>query len=251
MEFVIEKVLPNGLGRVGVIKTTHGEIKTPAFMAVGTRGYVRFISADDLHELGAQAMLSNGYHLRRQAAKIAKAGGLAEWKPLSFDQPFPFTEPAASRPVVTGETCFDRSPLVAKSSEQACRLFPVKAVTCPSISQVEEGVRSFIGEIEQTVPQYSAVKINGQRAYKLAREGRQVEMPRRKIQIYEIEILRYEWPELTIRCKVSSGTYIRTLGEDIGNKLGVGGYLTALRRTEVGEYRVDNAITLEEYLSHP
>ena len=116
MEFVIEKVLPNGLGRVGVIKTAHGEIKTPAFMAVGTRGYVRFISADDLHELGAQAMLSNGYHLRRQAAKIAKAGGLAEWKPLSFDQPFPFTEPAASRPVVTGETCFGRSPLVAKSS---------------------------------------------------------------------------------------------------------------------------------------
>lgn len=175
-----------------------------------------------------------------------------EIKPfVSSDQSSRFSEPAASRPVVTGETCFDRSPLVAKSSEQACRLFPVKAVTCPSISQVEEGVRSFIGEIEQTVPQYSAVKINGQRAYKLAREGRQVEMPRRKIQIYEIEILRYEWPELTIRCKVSSGTYIRTLGEDIGNKLGVGGYLTALRRTEVGEYRVDNAITLEEYLSHP
>ncbi len=85
MEFVIEKVLPNGLGRVGVIKTAHGEIKTPAFMAVGTRGYVRFISADDLHELGAQAMLSNGYHLRRQAAKIAKAGGLAEWSPEAED----------------------------------------------------------------------------------------------------------------------------------------------------------------------
>lgn len=101
------------------------------------------------------------------------------------------------------------------------------------------------------MPQYSAVKINGQRAYKLAREGKQVEMPRRKIQIYEIEILRYEWPELTLRCKVSSGTYIRTLGEDIGNKLGVGGYLTVLRRTEVGEYRVDDAMTLEEYLSHP
>lgn len=70
-------------------------------------------------------------------------------------------------------------------------------------------------------------------------------MPRRKVTIYEIEILRYEWPELTIRCKVSSGTYIRTLGEDIGKALGVGGYLTALRRTQVGEYRVEEAEEME------
>ena len=81
MEFEIEKVLPNGLGRVGTIKTAHGEIKTPAFMAVGTRGYVRFISPQELHKLGAQAMLSNGYHLRRQAPEIAKAGGLANILP--------------------------------------------------------------------------------------------------------------------------------------------------------------------------
>lgn len=81
MEFKIEKTLPNGLGRAGVIKTAHGEIKTPAFMAVGTHGYVRFISANDLHELGAQAMLSNGYHLRHQSPEIAAAGGLAHWCP--------------------------------------------------------------------------------------------------------------------------------------------------------------------------
>lgn len=74
-------MLPNGLGRVGTIKTAHGEIKTPAFMAVGTRGYVRFISSQELHMLGAQAMLSNGYHLRRQAPEIAKAGGLANISP--------------------------------------------------------------------------------------------------------------------------------------------------------------------------
>lgn len=166
---------------------------------------------------------------------------------MAGDQSTCFSEPAASRPVVTGETCFGRSPLVAKSSEQARRLFPAQEIISPSISQVEEVVQSFIGEIEQTVPQYSAVKINGQRAYKLAREGKQVEMPRRKVRIYELEILRYEWPELVIRCKVSSGTYIRALGEDIGAKLGVGGYLTALRRTEVGKYRVEEARTLEEF----
>lgn len=115
----------------------------------------------------------------------------------------------------------------------------------PSSGQVEEVVAQFVGEIEQRVPAYSAVKINGQRAYKLAREGKQVEMPVRKVQIYEIEILRYEWPELEIRCKVSSGTYIRALGEDIGKALGVGGYLTALRRTQVGKYRVEEAEKIE------
>lgn len=88
MEFEIEKVLPNGLGRAGVIRTAHGEIKTPAFMAVGTTGFVRFLSSADLHAVGAQAMLSNGYHLRRKAAEIAGAGGLAEWRPEPEDQPW-------------------------------------------------------------------------------------------------------------------------------------------------------------------
>lgn len=116
----------------------------------------------------------------------------------------------------------------------------------PSLSEIERVVRGFIGEIEQRVPAYSAVKINGQRAYKLAREGKNIEMPLRKVKIYKIEILEYEWPFLTIKCKVSSGTYIRTLGEDIGKALGVGGYLTALRRTKVGKWRIEEAKTLGE-----
>ena len=103
----------------------------------------------------------------------------------------------------------------------------------------------FVGKIEQRVPNFSAVKINGQRAYKLAREGKEVEMPVREVMIYEIEILRYEWPELEMRCKVSSGTYIRTLGEDIGKALGVGGYLTALRRTKIDKYDVEDAMKIE------
>lgn len=84
MEFQIEKTLPNGLGRAGVIKTAHGEIKTPAFMTVGTHGYVRFLSSADLRAVGAQAMLSNGYHLRRESQQIAEAGGLAEYNPSSL-----------------------------------------------------------------------------------------------------------------------------------------------------------------------
>lgn len=88
MEFRIEKTLPGGLGRAGVIKTAHGEIKTPAFMAVGTNGFVRFLSSEDLRDISAQAMLSNGYHLRRKATEIAKAGGLAEWRSDDNAQPW-------------------------------------------------------------------------------------------------------------------------------------------------------------------
>lgn len=116
----------------------------------------------------------------------------------------------------------------------------------PTLEDVGHVVYSFVGEIQQRVPNFSAVKINGQRAYKLAREGKAVEMPVRKVMIYEIEILDYQWPELKIRCKVSSGTYIRTLGEDIGKALGVGGYLTALRRTQIDHYRVEDALKIEK-----
>lgn len=121
-------------------------------------------------------------------------------------------------------------------------------VRVPTREDVEKAVEKFVGETEQRVPSYSAVKINGERAYRLARAGKEVEMPVRKVRIDEIEILDYKWPDLTIRCQVSSGTYIRALGEDIGKELGVGGYLTALRRTQVGKYRVEEAVGLEDYL---
>lgn len=77
--FTAEKTLPNGLGRAGTIKTPHGEIKTPAFVAVGTHGFVKFLDFRDLKSVNPEAMLSNGYHLRGQAPKIAESGGLARW----------------------------------------------------------------------------------------------------------------------------------------------------------------------------
>ena len=77
--FEITHKIPGKLGRAGIIRTPHGEIKTPAFMTVGTQGYVRFVSSEQLQEIGAQAMLSNGYHLRRKSYKIAEEGGLSKW----------------------------------------------------------------------------------------------------------------------------------------------------------------------------
>ena len=120
--------------------------------------------------------------------------------------------------------------------------------TIPTIDEVKVAVAKFVGKITQTVPVFSAVKINGQRAYQLARRGEAVSMPTRQIEIYAIEILSYNYPELVIRTHVSSGTYIRTLGEDIGKALGVGAYLTALRRTQVGEYQIKNAVKLSDFM---
>ena len=120
--------------------------------------------------------------------------------------------------------------------------------TIPTIDEVKVAVAKFVGKITQTVPVFSAVKINGQRAYQLARRGEDVAMPTRQIEIYAIEILSYNYPELVIRTHVSSGTYIRTLGEDIGKALGVGAYLTALRRTQVGEYQIENAVKLSDFM---
>lgn len=117
----------------------------------------------------------------------------------------------------------------------------------PTLKNVQTIASSFIGEIEQKVPTFSAVKINGERAYKLARQGVDFETPTRKVTIYNIEILKYDYPKLNIRCHVSSGTYIRTLAEDIGEKLGTGAYLTALRRTKISDYSVTDALPLSHF----
>lgn len=118
----------------------------------------------------------------------------------------------------------------------------------PTLEEVKTVVNQFVGQITQTVPTFSAVKINGQRAYQLARRGEDVVMPTRQIEIYSLEILSYNYPELIIRTHVSSGTYIRTLGEDIGKALGVGAYLTSLRRTQVGDYQIKNAVKLSDFM---
>lgn len=112
---------------------------------------------------------------------------------------------------------------------------------CPKLTDVEFVLSNFIDKITQTPPRFSAIKINGQRAYKLARKGKNFEIPSRQIEIYSIDILNYNYPELKIRVHCSSGTYIRTLAEDIGKQLGTGAYLTALRRLQIGNYNVEDA----------
>ena len=114
----------------------------------------------------------------------------------------------------------------------------------PSREEIEKAVEQFTGEIKQTPPAHSAIKINGQRAYHLARQGKEVEMPERTVKIYALDVVEYTYPDLKIRTHVSSGTYIRSLAQDIGQTLGTGAYCTQLRRTKIADWDVENAQTL-------
>lgn len=135
----------------------------------------------------------------------------------------------------TSETDDSEGPIYKSEQAQPC-----------SIDDIKKSVAKFIGEIEQVPPRYSAIKIKGKRAYKRARDGETVVMPSRKVKINAIEILRYEYPHLTLRVKCGSGTYIRSLARDLGEDLGVGGYVTDLRRTQVGQFNIAQSIKVED-----
>jgi len=117
----------------------------------------------------------------------------------------------------------------------------------PTKEQIEEALAVFRGEITQRPPIFSAIKINGQRAYKLARDGKEVEIPELTITVYSLELLDYSYPSLKIRTHVSSGTYIRSLAVDIGKKLGTGAYCKELRRTQIADFSVGDAKALSDF----
>lgn len=119
------------------------------------------------------------------------------------------------------------------------------ATTQPTHNEIEAVLAQFTGVITQTPPAYSAIKIGGQRAYKLARKGTAVDMPTRQVTIHSLELLSYAYPQLKIRTHVSSGTYIRSLAEDIGAALGTGAYCSQLRRTTIGDMNIVNASPLD------
>lgn len=116
-----------------------------------------------------------------------------------------------------------------------------------SREKIDEALERFRGEITQRPPIFSAIKINGQRAYKLARDGQEVEIPERQVTVFSLEVINYSYPELQIRTHVSSGTYIRSLAVDIGKALGVSAYCSQLRRTSIAKWSVTEAKTLKEY----
>ena len=119
------------------------------------------------------------------------------------------------------------------------QVFSMEAITNETIHKAAE---SFVGVIEQFPPIFSAVRKDGKRLYEYARSGKEVEITPREIEIQEFEIVSIDLPKVDFRVRCSKGTYIRSLANDLGGKLGCGAYLSALRRTKIGDYNVNNAL---------
>lgn len=119
------------------------------------------------------------------------------------------------------------------------QVFSLEAITNETIHKAAE---SFIGIIEQFPPIFSAVRKDGKRLYEYARSGKEVEINPREVEIHEFEIVAVDLPKVDFRVRCGKGTYIRSLANDLGGKLGCGAYLSALRRTKIGDYNVNNAL---------
>ncbi|MHB1864928.1 MAG: tRNA pseudouridine(55) synthase TruB [Candidatus Saccharimonadales bacterium] len=116
----------------------------------------------------------------------------------------------------------------------------------PSNKEVEQTLKALEGKIMQLPPIFSALKINGQRAYKLARAGKQAELKPRPVEIYSLKLINYSYPNIKLATQVSSGTYIRSLVVDIGNQLKTGAYMASLSRTRVGKYKLEDALSIKQ-----
>ena len=121
-----------------------------------------------------------------------------------------------------------------------------KKETMPAREEIEKALSSFLGKSYQRPPMMSAIKINGKKLYEYHREGKTVEVEPREIEVYAIELLDVDEETFTFKTKVSSGTYIRTLAQDVLNMLGIIGTLSELRRTKIDDFRIEDAYTLEE-----
>jgi tRNA pseudouridine55 synthase len=122
---------------------------------------------------------------------------------------------------------------------------PVAGAVAPGEAALRECLASFVGIIEQVPPAYSAAKVTGRRAYDLARQGQDVSLQARPVQIYGIDVLRYAWPHLELEVRCGKGTYVRSLARDLGDRLGCGALVAMLRRTRVGPFTAEEAVTLE------
>ncbi|HEY3250509.1 MAG TPA: tRNA pseudouridine(55) synthase TruB [Ignavibacteria bacterium] len=134
-----------------------------------------------------------------------------------------------------------------RSFDSETEVFEKNSTSHLTADLIKNTVKAFLGEIEQTPPMFSAVKYKGKPLYKFARKGAELERKPRMVSIKEFEIGNVNLPEVSFRVLCSKGTYIRTLVNDFGEKLGVGAYLKELRRTKIGVYDIGSSITLEQF----
>lgn len=120
------------------------------------------------------------------------------------------------------------------------------AGSAPDLKDIKEALKGFVGEQMQMPPAYSAIKLQGKKAYELARKGQKPDLKARSVVVHSIKLINYEYPILNIVCEVSAGTYIRSIARDLGEKLKTGAYLNNLRRTKIGEFSIQDAVKLDK-----
>jgi tRNA pseudouridine55 synthase len=135
---------------------------------------------------------------------------------------------------------------ISDTFDKEGRIKKLKIKNIPKKEEIERVLNTFLGQIEQIPPIFSAKKIGGKKSYQLARKGIIPKLKPQKVNIYEISLLAYDFPLLKIKIKCSHGTYIRSLANDIGEKLGFGAYLEELVRTKIGETSIDDAVQLSK-----
>ena len=204
---------PDGISSFGVVARVRGIIKTET----GQRIKIGHTGTLDPAATGLMILVLGKY--TKRAGEFSKLGKTYE------------AELNLGKTSTTGDR---EGEITAKSNKK------------PSLDEVKAALEGFIGEISQTPPIYSAIKVDGRRAYDMARKGQDVKLEPRQVKIYGITDVEYVYPKLSFSVSVSSGTYIRSLAQDIGAKLGTGAYLSALCRTSVGNFKIDAAISLED-----
>lgn len=190
------------------------------------------------------------YHLSKQLGKKAKVGHTGTLDPFATGLMILVTGTMCKRAqeFTKQDKIYQATFVLGKTSSTADIEGKIRQRSRqrPSLATIQLAMTQLTGVIWQTPPVFSAIKINGQRAYQLARQGRAVEMPRRQVTIYRLELLDYTYPRLTVRVKVSSGTYIRSLAVDLGRALGVGAYCQTLRRLVIADKTVDQALKFDQ-----
>jgi tRNA pseudouridine55 synthase len=139
--------------------------------------------------------------------------------------------------------------VTSASDDTELELTAVPDAPIPAREAIEAALPQFVGEIQQRPPAYSAIKVDGRRAYDSARRGELMELAPRPVTIYSIELVRYEYPELVLDVRCGSGTYIRSLGRDLAESLGTGAVMSALVRTAIGDFRLETAAKVDEVLA--
>jgi tRNA pseudouridine55 synthase len=184
----------------------------------------------------------------RRALKIKKIGHLGTLDPLATGLlPLCLQEATKLVPYLMPQPKVYRAQVrlgVTTTTQDAAGEVVATCEALPAPAQIYPAAAALVGELTQIPPSYSALRYRGERAYRLARRGEAVELPPRRVTVYELTVNEVALPEVTITVKCSQGTYIRTLAQDLGAALGCGAHLAALRRLAVGPWRVEEALPL-------